>query len=92
MEETKGKEVRMAEKTKLTYEQLENLATQLSNQNQQLFKKLQEANLNNMFARLNFLFKVMENSTQFSMDFVAKCADEIEAALTIPEPKEEEKE
>lgn len=81
-----------AKPKKLTYEQLENIAHQLSSQNQQLYNKLQEANIGNMLSRLNFLFKVIENRQAFGVDFVDKCKQEIEDLMTLPEEKEEESE
>lgn len=46
---------------KMSYEQLENIAHQLSEQAKQLYAKLQEANMTNIFKRLDYLFKVIEN-------------------------------
>lgn len=74
---------------KLSYEQLENIAHQLSEQAKQLYAKLQEANLTNMFKRLDFLFKVVENAHAFNEDFVTKCVTEIEGLITVPETEEE---
>lgn len=74
---------------KMSYEQLENIAHQLSNQVKQLYAKLQESNLANMFKRLDYLFKVVENAHAFSEEFVAKCVAEIEDLMTVSETKEE---
>jgi hypothetical protein len=74
---------------KLSYEQLENIAHQLSEQSRQLYTKLQEANLSNMFKRLDYLFKVLEYSGMFNPDFVDKCVNEVEETITLPEKKEE---
>lgn len=74
---------------KLSYEQLENIAHQLSEQAKQLYAKLQEANLTNMFKRLDYLFKVVENAHAFNEDFVTKCVTEIEGLITVPETEEE---
>ena len=63
---------------KMSYEQLENVAHQLSEQAKHLYAKLQEANMTNMFKRLDYLFKVVENAHAFSEEFVAKCVAEIE--------------
>lgn len=75
---------------KMTYEQLENIAYQLSDQAKQLYAKLQEANMENMFKRLDYLFKVLENNFSFSEEFVKKCASEIEALITVPEEELED--
>lgn len=80
------------ENEKMSYEQLENVAHQLSEQARQLYAKLQEANLENMFKRLDYLFRVVENAHSFSVDFVNKCTSEIESLMTLPDPEDEPKE
>lgn len=80
---------------RFTYEQLEQIAGNLSNQVQQLSARLQEANMFNMFKRLDYCFKVLEvaptlSATMFSPDFVERCAKEIEDLMTPPAPIEEE--
>lgn len=74
---------------KMSYEQLENIAHQLSDQAKQLYARLQEANMANMFKRLDYLFKVVENAHAFSEEFVSKCIAEIEDLMTVPETEEE---
>ena len=73
---------------KMSYEQLENIAHQLSEQSRQLYTKLQEANMVNVFKRLDYLFKVVEHSSVFNRRFVGKCINEIEELMTIPESDE----
>lgn len=85
MEETK-------ETQKLSYEQLEQIATQLSQQVQTLYAKLQEAEVSNMLSRLKFLFKVVQNDVKFPAEFVAKCVAEIVEVMTIKEPEESKEE
>ena len=78
----------MEEKTKtqkMSYEELEKVASQLSQQAQQLYARLQQAEMSNMFKRLDLLFKIVENAYSFSEEFVAKCVKEIEEIMTIPE-------
>ena len=95
MEENKEAKVEMGstqETTrpeKLSYEQLENIAHQLSEQAKQLYAKLQEANMVNMFKRLDYLFKVVENAYAFNEEFVDKCVTEIKDLMTVPETEEE---
>lgn len=93
MEEQKEKVVEMKPQVqrpeKMSYEQLENVAHQLSEQNRQLFAKLQELNMANMFKRLDYLFKVIENGHMFKQDFLEKCIAEIESLITIPKQEEE---
>lgn len=86
MEENKeNKEVK-----KLSYEQLEQIANQYSEQARQLYLKLQEANMTNMFKRMDYLFKVVENNKVFSSNFVEKCINELEELMKLPEETKEE--
>lgn len=73
---------------KLTYEELENVAHQLSEQSKQLYTKLQEANMVNIFKRLDYLFKVVENIKVFNEEFASKCISEIEEIIYINDTKE----
>lgn len=81
-----------APQKKMSYEQLENVAHQLSGQVRVLYAKLQEANATNIFKRLDYLFKVVENSHAFNEEFISKCISEIEELMTIPETEEDTKE
>ena len=98
MEEQKKKVVKMQPATKderpekMSYEQLENVAHQLSEQAKQLYMKLQAANMSNMFKRLDYLFKVVENGHMFKQDFLEKCIAEIEEIMTVPEETDKEEE
>ena len=85
MEENKNTQ---EEPKKLTYEQLYNVAHQLSNQNVDLRQKLSEANLINMFKRLDYLFKVLEMYKMFDDKVVYNCTKEIVEFMT---PSDEEK-
>ena len=85
MEENKKKE--------LSYDELKNVAGQLSQQNQQLNMMLQQANMTNMFKRLDYLFEVLKYANTFNDDeFVGKCVAEIKEALTIVPSEEDEEE
>ena len=77
---------------KMSYEQLEQIAHQLSEQTRQLYSQLQKANLSNMFKRLDYLFKVVENGHMFKQDFLDKCINEIEDIMTVPEETGSEEE
>ena len=92
MEEQKKKVVEMKPQMqrpeKMSYEQLEGIAHQLSEQNRQLFAKLQELNMTNMFKRLDYLFKVIENGHMFKQYFLEKCTAEVESLMTVPEQEE----
>ena len=60
--------------------------------------ELERVRMNNMFSRLDYLFKVIENRQAFSskLDFVDKCIDEVEMLLDIdseyPEGTEDDSE
>lgn len=62
---------------KLSYEELENAANNL-------YARLQQAEMSNMFKRLDYLFKVVKYSGAFTPAFVESCVTEIEGVLTIP--------
>ena len=86
-DKTKGEE-----KHKLSYEELNGACNQLFQENQYLKKQLQEANLANMFKRLDYLFEVLKYSSIFNdPGFVMDCVDEIKDAIMIKQPEETEK-
>lgn len=83
---------------KLSYEELENAAQQISAQldamareNNQLRIALQKAQLGNLYTELDFKFKVIQNAEMFSPEFVEKCVQSIEEIMT-PEAEEDKKE
>lgn len=92
MQPVKGGKTENAGQQKLTYEQLNDACNQLFQQNQQLYKKLREADLTNLFTRLNYLFKVVENARIFGAEFTKQCVDEIKEAMTIKEETDEKPE
>lgn len=76
-------------KSELTYEQLTEIANQLSRDNHALRQQMQEMNYFNLFKRLDYLFKVVENDTKFATDFVETCKNEIVNLMTaVEEPTE----
>ena len=50
---------------RMTYEQLNEACSQLYQQNQNLLRQLQQANLTNMFKRLDYLFQVLNYRMAF---------------------------
>ena len=68
----------------------EQIAHQLSEQARKLYSQLQQSNMTNMFKRLDYLFKVVENGHMFKQDFLEKCIAEIEELMTVPEEVEKE--
>lgn len=87
-------EMMAAEQPKrFTYEQLEQIAANLSSQVQQLSTRLQEASMFNVFKRLDYCFKVVEiapTTTLFNPEFVTRCAEEIEELMALPAPVTED--
>lgn len=94
MKEVNNNEVKEEVKaeSKLSYDDLENLARQLSEQNRQMYSHIQEINDQIIFKRLEYLFRVVENHKCFSEKFVENTILEIEKALTLPEIEEEDDE
>lgn len=90
------------EAKKLSYEELENVSHQLSEQSRQLYMQnqklsqaLQESNLANLYERLKWLWTVLTSTTSYiSEEFKQKCGTEFEVLMTQPEqePEEEVKE
>ena len=88
--ESKNKEVK-----KLTYDELESAAKNLSAQHQnliekykELYTKYQELVQNNYFVRLEWLFKVV-NSDRFNPEFRNKCEEEFISMMTTDNDEEE---
>lgn len=78
------KEAKMADQ-KLPYEQLENIAHQLHEQNQQLRMQMQEISRDTAFKRLDYLFMVLEHENSFDSNFILTCSDEIKKMMIIQE-------
>ena len=84
-EQNKAKQINMnagtgkseTKQQKLTYEQLNDACNQLWQQNKQLVARNRELESFAMNKRLDYLFKVLELSNQFSSDFVVNCSSEI---------------
>ena len=68
---------------KLSYEELENVANNL-------YVRLQQADMANMFKRLDYLFKVVENVDNFPQEFTKHCVEEIVNVMTISSEETEE--
>ena len=86
MEENKEK------KKKLTYEQLNEVANQLAQENMKLKQKCQELYMADTIKRLEFLFKVVESTYPFSAEFRDTCAKEIIELMTPVQEDKEDKE
>ena len=85
-------------KKKLSYEELENVAHQMSEQsrslyakNQQLAKALEENNMNNYFKRLDYLWAIIHSeSVYLTEDFKIECGKEFMEMMTSKEESTEE--
>ena len=85
---------------KMSYEQLENVAHQMSEQsrnlyaqNQQLAKALEEANMVNFFKKLDYLWAIIHSdSVYLTEEFRIECGREFMEALTTSKTEEETKE
>ena len=93
MEKTEAK----TEQGKLSYSELENVCRQLSaqaqslnEQNKQLKNMVSQANLTNLYKRLDYLFKVTQEDNSYLSDgFKEQCGREIETLMTPPEEEQE---
>ena len=76
-------------KKKLSYEELENVAAQLQQENMQFRQMINQINYNNFFKRLDYLFEVLKLSHMFPQEFTTDCSDEIMQCMKIISPEEE---
>ncbi len=94
MEEQKAKTLNMkgeeTQEKKFTYEQLNDACNQLLQQNRELVMRNRELEQFVMNKRLDYLFKVLEFSKEFSSDFIGNCASEIQEAMTLPQEETKE--
>lgn len=86
MEENKTQE--MEQPRELSYEEMKNVAAQLQHQNEQMRNAIMKLDYTNTFKRLDYLFKVVENSIQFPDDFVSECVAEIVNTITIKDTED----
>lgn len=88
------------ERRQLDYQELENVAQQLSVQVQQLNKKnnqlvemINQANLENLFKRLEWLWRIITTDNNLiTSEFKNKCAEEFMALMETPKETETPKE
>ena len=80
-------------KTKLTYEELNNIASQLSQQNSKyrnelakLSNSLQQSERQAGYAELNFRFMVLDKAALFPKEFVDRIKQEVMEFMTYQEP------
>ena len=88
------------ERRQLDYQELENVAQQLSVQVQQLNKKnnqlvemINQANLENLFKRLEWLWRIITtDGVTVTSQFKKKCAEEFMSLMETPKDTETPKE
>ena len=76
-------------KKKLSYEELENVAAQLQQENMQFRQMINQINYNNFFKRLDYLFEVLKLSHLFPQEFTTDCSDEIMQCMKVISPEDE---
>ncbi len=93
MEETKETVKKSVDNSneKLSYEQLENVAHQLHQQNRNLLAKLRETEAYAFQKRVDYLFKVLKYKESFDLSFVEDCVNEITETLKFEEDIKETK-
>lgn len=78
----------MAEKTKkLSYEELEKVANELSQRNSQMEEYIKNNHTQEAIARLNYLFKVLEFAKHFDKEYVTKAVEDIQRILVMEAPE-----
>lgn len=78
-------DVNKTEKSKATYEELQQYCNNLYMQNQQLGSRLNQ--VTDIMNKLPFLFEVLKAKDNFSASFVNTCIKEIEEIMTPPVEK-----
>lgn len=76
-------------KKKLSYEELENVAAQLQQENMQFRQMINQINYNNFFKRLDYLFEVLKLSHMFPQEFTTDCSDEIMQCMKVISSEDE---
>ena len=74
----------VAKESRISYEELQKVAAQLSQQNDFFRKKLEQVDIQSFAMRLNYLFEILKNDKFFDNGFVSHCAGEIVDLMSIP--------
>ena len=79
---------------KYSYEQLNEICGELYQQNQRLAQQLRQAQMTNMFRRLDYLFMVLQYEAVIQdPKFISNCVEEIKEAINGPaEDKKQDEE
>ena len=81
----------MAEEKKFTYEELETITKQMAQQIDTMRNQLQQNSFNEVVARLNFSFQVLQNEKFFPKKYVESIVEDIQNILAIQKDEEEVK-
>ena len=76
------------EEKKLSYEELKNVCGQLQQQNAFMREQMLKMHNEELYKRIDYLFKVVENKQAFSNVFYDHAVNEIEEILTLVEQEE----
>lgn len=71
--------------TRVSYDQLNNIAMQLSEHNRKLVQQLNDRNYSIQIKRVDWLLSIIGMSDKFSPEFITRCVEEIEQQFTINE-------
>ncbi len=88
--EFKQSDIKPVKQEKISYEQLEQVAIQATQQAKKFYAELQQANYGNVLNRMQMLFEVIHHSDKFDNEFVCQCAEEIKKFLTLELPEVEQ--
>lgn len=78
------------EEKKLSYDDLKKIINELQHQNKYLIEQFQKTRNEELFKRIEFLFKVLENSDLFPEEFINSVVLEIQDIMTIKTEETEE--
>lgn len=77
------------ERPKLSYEQLENVANQVTIQNHELRKKIQQLDMSNFFKRLDYLWDIIHSDSEYlTEEFKKQAGEEYMEMMAKPEEPE----
>lgn len=71
--------------TRVSYDQLNNIAMQLSEHNRKLVQQLNDRDYSIQIKRVDWLLSIIGMSDKFSPEFITRCVEEIEQQFTIDE-------
>ena len=82
------REAKQPQQEKLTYEQLEQVAREASQQANMFLEELKKMNNEHMFRRLDYLFAIIANGDKFPEEFVKTSVEEVIGIMTVKQKAE----